>query len=430
MAAARGQKLLDKCGRLLRDCNLIEDESESVTATLPELVRALIATTEPGHYEFNETQCDAWARCISDLTLDRSIAVEALRLGILPALPRFLKRYKSSHEAAAMTADISWSDTLIGLHNFALLEEKGFPEALAKLSAADMSAIALNLARALKPGLYPSDARDAASRLCNYDIMTGPLIESGVLLSLALFIPTVKPFNRLPQALWGPEALREINHTLQVGRGGWDGTRAATAKRDRTPYRYLSLAFMQPLCMAAPTLPPHSLTLRHPPGHGDAHVHLHQVWARGRASRQGAVQRAADRLGVRRAAWRRRHRPRPQGGDRGVTRLRPRLSHQPAHQRAGRSVWHIHLGALGTSGLTAASVAAPKPVVDWSHKGALCPAVPLYCLQLISCVQICRLAVPSNRSMLFRVASAITSTSSTALLSAAAQVWGVPGSRL
>ena len=186
MAAARGQKLLDKCGRLLRDCNLIEDESESATATLPELVRALVATTEPGHYEFNETQCDAWARCISDLTLDRAIAVDSLRLGILPAIPRFLKRYKSSHEAAAMTADISWSDTLIGLHNFALLEEKGFPEALAKLSAADLTALATNLARALKPGLYPSDARDAASRLCTYELMAGPLIDSGVLLSLAL----------------------------------------------------------------------------------------------------------------------------------------------------------------------------------------------------------------------------------------------------
>ena len=46
------------------------------------------------------------------------------------------------------------------------------------------------------------------------------------------------------------------------------------------------------------------------------------------------------------------------------------------------------------------------------------------------CVQICRLAVPSNRSMLFRVASAITSTSSTALLSAAAQVWGREGGKL
>lgn len=37
-------------------------------------------------------------------------------------------------------------------------------------------------------------------------------------------------------------------------------------------------------------------------------------------------------------------------------------------------------------------------------------------------VPVCRAAVPGNRSMLFRVASAITSTSSTALLSAAAQV--------
>ena len=109
------------------------------------------------------------------------------------------------------------SDVLISLHNFALLEDKGFPEALAKLSASDLTNIATNLARALKPGVLPTDARDAAARLSNYEAMAAPLIDAGVLTSLVLFLPTVKPFNRLPPAIWGPEALREINNTLQVG---------------------------------------------------------------------------------------------------------------------------------------------------------------------------------------------------------------------
>ena len=212
-----GQKLLDKLGRSLRDCNLIEDEAENPTDhSLNDIVRTLIATTEPQHYEFNETQADSWARCLSDLTLDRSFAVKALQLNILPAIPRFLQRYKSSQESAMMAGDVSWSDTLIALHNFALLEDQGFPEALAKLTPSDFTIIANNLATALKPGMLPSDARDAASRLSNYDAMTVPLIESGVLASLASFIPTVKPFNRLPPAVWGNEALREINHSLQV----------------------------------------------------------------------------------------------------------------------------------------------------------------------------------------------------------------------
>lgn len=216
MTAARGQKLLDKLGRSLRDCNLIEDESENPTVTLNDIVRALITTTETHHYEFNETQTDSWARCLSDLTLDPSLAFQALKLGILPAIPRFLQRYKSSQESAMMAGDVSWSDTLIALHNFALIDDQGFPDALSKLSASGLTSIANNLARALKPGLLPSDARDAAARLSNYDAMAVPLIESGVLASLALFLPTVKPFNRLPPAVWGNEALREINHTLQV----------------------------------------------------------------------------------------------------------------------------------------------------------------------------------------------------------------------
>ena len=107
MTAARGQKLLDKMGRLLREVNLLDDEGEeSAPSTLPEIVGALVATTEPTHYEFNESQCDAWARCSSDLTTDRSLAVEALRLGILPALSRFLQRYKSS--PVVMAGDVSW----------------------------------------------------------------------------------------------------------------------------------------------------------------------------------------------------------------------------------------------------------------------------------------------------------------------------------
>lgn len=39
-------------------------------------------------------------------------------------------------------------------------------------------------------------------------------MESGIVAALATFIPTVKPLNRLPPNLWGPEALREINHSL------------------------------------------------------------------------------------------------------------------------------------------------------------------------------------------------------------------------
>ncbi len=143
------QKLLDKCQRMLRDCNLIEGESESA-ATLSEVVKALVSATDPTHYEFNETQTDTWARAISDLTLDRNLAVEALKLGILPSLPRYLQRYKSGHVATA--GDVGWSDALISLHNFALLEEQGFPEALSQLSESDLTAIANNLARALKPG--------------------------------------------------------------------------------------------------------------------------------------------------------------------------------------------------------------------------------------------------------------------------------------
>lgn len=47
----------------------------------------------------------------------------------------------------------------------------------------------------------------------------------------------------------------------------------------------------------------------------------------------------------------------------------------------------------------------------------------LECLtSLLINATVCRKAVPANRSMLFRVASAITSSSSVALLSAAAQV--------
>lgn len=58
-----------------------------------------------------------------------------------------------------------------------------------------------------------------------------------------------------------------------------------------------------------------------------------------------------------------------------------------------------------------------KDEVEGSRIGAL------ECLtSLLINATICRQAVPNNRSMLFRVASAVTSTSSTALLSAAAQV--------
>jgi hypothetical protein len=61
-----------------------------------------------------------------------------------------------------------------------------------------------------------ADARDAAARLANYEAMVDPLIDAGVLGSLVQFIPTVKPLNRLPPTHWGPDALREINNTLQA----------------------------------------------------------------------------------------------------------------------------------------------------------------------------------------------------------------------
>ncbi|GAX82881.1 hypothetical protein CEUSTIGMA_g10307.t1 [Chlamydomonas eustigma] len=158
-------------------------------------------------------QCDSWARTVSDLTLDKNLAMEALKLGILSAISRFLHRYKSNQHAVP---GVSWADALISLHNFALLEENGFPEALAELGADDLTALATNLSKALKPGLHPSDARDAAARLANYEPMMAPLIDSGILRSLVAFIPTVKPLNRIPSATWSPDTMREINNTLQA----------------------------------------------------------------------------------------------------------------------------------------------------------------------------------------------------------------------
>jgi hypothetical protein len=151
---AKASKCLAQCKGLLSEVGLSAEGDNATPASVAKVVRTLLASVDPGHAELTEGQIDNWARCISDLTLDRSLAVEALRLGVLPALPRFLDRYKNKHQP--VSGDVGWSDALIALHNFALLEDAGFPDALAKLAPIDLRAIAFNLARALKPGLYPS----------------------------------------------------------------------------------------------------------------------------------------------------------------------------------------------------------------------------------------------------------------------------------
>lgn len=68
--------------------------------------------------------------------------------------------------------------------------------------------------RLAPPYFACTDARDATARLAIYEPMMGPLIDSGVLTCLINYVPTVKPFNRLPPAQWGQDTLREINNTL------------------------------------------------------------------------------------------------------------------------------------------------------------------------------------------------------------------------
>jgi hypothetical protein len=146
--AAKGLKLLEKCMKMLKDCNLVTEECDD-SVSLPAVVKILISTIDESHSEFTMAQCDSWARCASDLTLDKGLAVEALKLGILSAISRFLQRYKSGQNAVA---GVSWADALISLHNLALLEDSGCLEALEKLGAEDLKALATNLSKALKPG--------------------------------------------------------------------------------------------------------------------------------------------------------------------------------------------------------------------------------------------------------------------------------------
>lgn len=146
------KKLLERASKGLREAGLLQP-SDAETSTVPEVVRALIATAGSSQAEtLNETQIKAWAAAVGDLASDRTLAVEALQLGILPAMPQFLQRYKGS----STQADISWSDALVGLHNLALCEDQGFPDALELLDPSDRKAIAMHLAYALKPGLHPS----------------------------------------------------------------------------------------------------------------------------------------------------------------------------------------------------------------------------------------------------------------------------------
>jgi hypothetical protein len=144
-------KLLDKCGKRLRECFLLQ----SSTNTLQEVIHVLLETSSESHAPLDETQISSWARCCSDLAFDRDLAIEALKLGVLPALVRYLVRYKSS-PTSDLEAIESWSDALIALHNFALLEDAGFPEALARLDSASLHAVAANLVLAIKSNRCPA----------------------------------------------------------------------------------------------------------------------------------------------------------------------------------------------------------------------------------------------------------------------------------
>eukprot|EP00955_Chlamydomonas_euryale_P027208 286944-Chlamydomonas_euryale.AAC.5 len=154
--SSKAQKQLEKCRAQLADVGIPKSGEVSGPLTVSVLVKTLLSAVDPAHATMVDDQINAWARCVSDLTLDRTLAVEALKVGLLPALPRFLELYKNNRQP--VTNDVAWSDALIALHNFALLDDKGFPEALAKLAPIDLKAIATNLARALKPGLYPAGA--------------------------------------------------------------------------------------------------------------------------------------------------------------------------------------------------------------------------------------------------------------------------------
>ena len=164
-------QLLEQCAGLLRECGLLSAaqhaDGSAAPASLSHIVDCLITSTAPEHAELDSAQVGAWARCLSDLTQLNELAEQALQQGVLPALPRYLQRYKSNPPPAAapvpvLTArtpvpkDGAWADALLSLHNFALLQDKGFTDALGKLQQPDLEAIAANLALALQPGRVPA----------------------------------------------------------------------------------------------------------------------------------------------------------------------------------------------------------------------------------------------------------------------------------
>ena len=94
-ATASAKKLLERSAKALQEAEpplLGDDDGPS----LSDIVSTLVASASA----LNEDQAAAWARACSDITLDRGLAIQALDLGILPALPRFLQRFTDQPQQA------------------------------------------------------------------------------------------------------------------------------------------------------------------------------------------------------------------------------------------------------------------------------------------------------------------------------------------
>ena len=116
-------KNIERAYELLTDTSLLH---ESEQCSVHSVCRGLANSVAPNAAGMDNTQIESWARAISDLTLDRTGAEMAIKLGALQSIINFLKRYKSSEDLNRI-ADVSWSDVLIATHNFALLGEARSP---------------------------------------------------------------------------------------------------------------------------------------------------------------------------------------------------------------------------------------------------------------------------------------------------------------
>ena len=114
---SKPSKYIERAYELLTDTSLLH---ETETCNVQSVCRGLANSVAPNAAGMDATQVECWARAISDLTLDRTGAETAIKLGTLQSIINFLKRYKSSEDLNRI-ADVSWSDVLIATHNFALL---------------------------------------------------------------------------------------------------------------------------------------------------------------------------------------------------------------------------------------------------------------------------------------------------------------------